>query len=151
MRFRRVAIVACVALLSLAVAGTVAGCVYGRGAAFVVKAADMQGPARTVAEWQSTGVSTTGVRPIPWRGGTLRVRGYQPYRASGRGILLVPGVHAAGIDEPRLIGFARDIGAMGHPVLTVELPDLTRYEITTRTTDMIEDAAAWMMRQAEYR
>jgi dienelactone hydrolase len=39
---------------------------------------------------------------------------------------------------------------MGHPVLTVELPDLTHYEITTRTTDMIEDAAAWMMRRAEY-
>ena len=40
--------------------------------------------------------------------------------------------------------------AMGHPVLTVELPDLTRYEITTRTTDMIEDAAAWMMRRPEF-
>ena len=92
-----------------------------------------------------------GVRPIPWRGGTLRSRAYQPYRESGRGILLVPGVHAAGIDEPRLVGFARDIAAMGHPVLTVELPDLARYEITARTTDMIEDAAAWMMRRAEYR
>jgi dienelactone hydrolase len=35
-------------------------------------------------------------------------------------------------------------------VLTVELTDLARYEITTRTTDMIEDAAAWMMRRPEY-
>jgi dienelactone hydrolase len=58
----------------------------------------------------------------------------------------VPGVHASGIDEPRLVGFARDIAATGHPVLTVELPDLKRYEITTRTTDMIEDAAVWMLR-----
>ena len=39
---------------------------------------------------------------------------------------------------------------MGHPVLTVELPDLTHYQITPRTTDMIEDAAAWMMQRAEY-
>jgi dienelactone hydrolase len=31
-------------------------------------------------------------------------------------------------------------------VLTVELADLKHYEITTRTTDMIEDAAAWMLR-----
>jgi dienelactone hydrolase len=123
---------------------------YVHGAAFVVQAAGMNGPARTVARWQSTGVTTMAVRPIPWRGGTLRSRGYQPYRESGRGILLVPGVHAAGIDEPRLVGFARDIAAMGHPVLTVELPDLARYEITTRTTDMIEDAAAWMMRRPEY-
>jgi dienelactone hydrolase len=64
---------------------------------------------------------------------------------------VVPGVHAAGIDEPRLIGFARDLAALGHPVLTVELPDLARYEITPRTTDMIEDAAAWMARSGEYR
>jgi dienelactone hydrolase len=63
----------------------------------------------------------------------------------------VPGVHAAGIDEPRLVGFARDLAAMGHPVVTVELPDLAHYEITPRTTDMIEDAAAWMLRRAEYR
>ena len=62
----------------------------------------------------------------------------------------MPGVHASGIDEPRLVGFARDIAATGHPVLTVELPDLARYEITTRSTDMIEDAAAWMMRRAEF-
>jgi acetyl esterase/lipase len=48
------------------------------------------------------------------------------------------------------MGFARDLAAMGHPVLTVELPDLAHYEITTRTTDMIEDAAAWMMRRAEF-
>jgi dienelactone hydrolase len=110
----------------------------------------MQGTARTVAEWNTTGVTAMSVKPIPWRGGTLKSRAYQPYRATGRGILMVPGVHAAGIEEPRLVGFARDIAATGHPVLTVELPDLARYEITTRTTDMIEDAAGWMMRRAEY-
>ena len=36
-------------------------------------------------------------------------------------------------------------------VLTVELPDLAHYEITSRTTDMIEDAAVWMLHRAEYR
>jgi acetyl esterase/lipase len=121
------------------------------GAAFVVLAAGMQGPARRVASWDTTAVTQMGVERIPWRGGTLKSRAYQPYHATGRGILLVPGVHAAGIDEPRLVGFARDIAAMGHPVVTVELPDLAHYEITTRTTDMIEDAAAWMMRRPELR
>ena len=83
---------------------------------------------------------------VPWRGGAFRARAYQPVHSRGtRAILLVPGVHAAGIDEPRLVGFARDLTGMGHPVLTVELPDLTHYEITSRTTDMIEDAAAWMI------
>ena len=135
---------------ALLVAGTDTGRATVRGAGFVVRAAGMQGPARTAASWTTTTVTAMGVTPIPWRGGTLKSRAYQPYRATGRGVLLVPGVHASGIEEPRLVGFARDIAATGHPVLTVELPDLTRYEITTRTTDMIEDAAAWMMRRPEF-
>jgi dienelactone hydrolase len=146
-RRRATVAIACVVALVFAVRG--AG-PYVRGAAFVVQAAGLQGHARSVASWTSTSVTTMSARPIPWRGGTLRSRAYQPYRERGRGILLVPGVHAAGIDEPRLVGFARDLAAMGHPVLTVELPDLAHYEITTRTTDMIEDAAAWMMHRAEF-
>jgi dienelactone hydrolase len=148
-RFRRgsaagVVVLAC--LIALAFAGRF----YLRGAAFVVQAAGMHGPARVVAGWQSTRVTPMRVILIRWRGGELRARAYQPYHASGRGILLVPGVHAAGMDEPRFVGFARDLAAMGHPVLTVELPDLKRYEVTARTTDMIEDAAAWMMRRPEF-
>ena len=102
--------------------------------------------ARSATHWYATEVTAADAAPVPWRGGELRARTYRPARQAGRPILLVPGVHAAGIDEPRLIGFARDIAATGHPVLTIELPDLKRYEITTRTTDMIEDAAAWMLR-----
>src|SRR5204862_1889922 len=123
---------------------------YQRGAAFVVEAAGFDGTARRLAQWEFEPVTAMGRRPIPWRGGTLSSRAYQPRHELGRGILLVPGVHAAGIDEPRLVGFARDLAGMGHPVLTVELPDLAHYEITVRTTDMIEDAAAWMIRRPEY-
>ena len=120
--------------------------------AFVVIAAGMQGPARRVAEWHTTSVSRDVGVP-PFRGAAARcgTRAISRIAPTARGILLVPGVHASGIDEPRLVGFARDIAAIGHPVLTVELPDLMRYEITARTTDMIEDAAAWTMRRAEYR
>ena len=150
MRLPRKALAIVLAVLALPVVAVLAAPSYRDGAACVVIAAGMQGPARRMAQWQTTSVSTLGVRPIPWRSGTLRSRAYQPYRESGRGILLVPGVHAAGIDEPRLVGFARDIASLGHPVLTVELPDLKNYEITTRTTDMIEDAAGWMMRRPEY-
>ena len=106
---------------------------------------------RRVTAWDTTPVAREPDTDIPWRGGSLRARAYRPSHVSGRGILLLPGVHASGIDEPRLVGFAHDIAAMGHPVLTVELPDLARYQITTRTTDMIEDAAAWMERRPEYR
>ena len=150
MRLLRRVIVILLVLLSVLLIVVVAAGAHRRGAAFVVIAAGMDGAPRRVAEWQTTSVTAMGIVPIPWRGGTLRTRAYQPYRAAGRGIMLVPGVHAAGIDEPRLVGFARQLASLGHPVLTVELPDLKQYEITARTTDMIEDAAAWAMRRAEY-
>src|SRR5262245_14508078 len=112
-------------------------------AAFVVRASGMQGTARWIADLEAEHVTESDVS-IPWRGGELRGRRYLPADVSGRPILLVPGVHAAGIEEPRLINFAKEIAATGHPVTTAELPDLARYEITPRTTDMIEDAATWL-------
>ena len=63
-------------------------------------------------------------------------------RVTARPILLVPGVHASGIDEPRLVGFARELRAMGHPVVTAELSRSRPLPRHGRArTDMIEDAA----------
>lgn len=139
MRPPRRALVIVATIVVLAVAGT-AGRAYSRGAAFVIKASGMQGRALTFAAWESVAVDEAE-RTIPWRHGALRGRVYTPRSGRGRPILLVPGVHAAGIDEPRLVGFAREIAATGHPVVTAQLDDLARYMITTRSTDMIEDAA----------
>ena len=120
-----------------------------RGASFVVQAANMQGPARTAAEWGTEQVAESPAA-VPWRGGTLTARWYVPADPNGRLVLLVPGVHAGGIDEPRLVAFARDVASMGQTVLAAELPDLAKYSITARTTDMIEDAALWLVRQREH-
>jgi dienelactone hydrolase len=138
-------------VVAAAISGAYAGRYYVRGASLVVQAAGIGGEAERLARWYATPVTIADVPPLPWREGTLRARAYRPARVSGRPMLLVPGVHAAGIDEPRLVGFARDIAANGHPVLTVELPDLARYQITARTTDQIEDAARWMMAHPEFR
>ena len=139
-RRRRLAIVA----VPIAVAVMVyAAHDYFEAAAFVIRAAGLQGIARKAAALEAETV-TDAVASIPWRGGQLRGRTYVPADVSGNPILLVPGVHAAGIDEPRLIKFARDIAATGHPVTTAELPDLARYQLTVTTTDMIEDAATWV-------
>lgn len=123
---------------------------YLRGAAFVVQAAGIDGNAARAARWFDTVVTPVDLR-VAWRSGELRARLYRPDHATGRPVLLVPGVHAAGIDEPRMIGFAHDIASTGHPVLTLELPDLTHYQITVRSTDMIEDASLWMLRTPELR
>jgi dienelactone hydrolase len=119
---------------------------YLRAAAFVVQAAGMQGYARTASRFE-TGEFDERTLTVPWRGGQLRARVYIPRGASDRAMLLVPGVHAAGVDEPRLVQFARDLASVRHTVLTAELPDLTQYRLTPRTTDMIEDAALWLSQQ----
>src|SRR5690606_30112894 len=125
---------------------------YARGAVFVIQAADMNGPARSVAEWASDTVLEFDTE-IPWRGGRLRGRVYRP-ASDGRPeapadldeppTLVIPGIHAEGIDESRLAQFARDVASMGRIAVAVELPDLKQYTITPRSTDMIEDAASWL-------
>src|SRR5437899_2310551 len=95
--------------LLIAAAALVLARPYFRGAAFVVQAAGIDGAAAAATHWYATRVTPTDVPPIAWRRGTLRARAYRPEHRTGRPIMLVPGVHAAGIDERRLAGFARDI------------------------------------------
>jgi dienelactone hydrolase len=114
-----------------------------RGAAFVVKAAGMQGAARTLAEWEADEVSERRIA-IPSPAGALPGREYLPRGARRLPFLLVPGIHASGVDEPRLVSFATDLASMGHPVITVGPPDLARYTIGPGTTDAIETAALWL-------
>jgi len=116
---------------------------YVRGAAFVIQAAGLNGMARSLAEWHSEAV-TEADATIPISDGSLRARIYRPAEASGPPVLVVPGVHAGGIDEPRLMTFARDVASMGRAVVTAELPDLKHYAITPRTTTQIEEAGAWL-------
>lgn len=130
-------------VLLLVVVGGVLAWGHIRAAAFVMQAAGMDGMAHRVLQWTTRAVHE---RPaaVPWRGGPLRARVYAPHGDSAGAVLLVPGIHASGIDEPRLAGFARDLASMGRTVVAVELPPLMRYRITPELTDMIEDAAGWL-------
>jgi dienelactone hydrolase len=119
---------------------------YIRAAALIVQAADMNGVLTGLARTQTSPVSERDLQ-VPWRSGTLPARWYTSEGAAHDPILLVPGVHASGLEEPRLVGLARDLASVGHPVLTTELADLKRYAITPRSTDMIEDAVAWLSGQ----
>jgi dienelactone hydrolase len=121
---------------------------YVRGAAFVVRAAGMHGMARAAADWEARPVTESALT-IPSRAGALPARRYLPQGRAARVFLLVPGVHASGVDEPRLVGFARDLASMGHPVVTVGPPDLARYSISPQVTDAIEDAALWLSQQPD--
>src|SRR5688500_12424688 len=101
-------IVAILVPVALAVMGYAGAQDYFEAAAFVIRAAGMTGVARSAAALEADTVVESAAT-IPWRAGTLRGRTYTPSSITGRAILLVPGVHAGGVDEPRLISFAREI------------------------------------------
>jgi hypothetical protein len=113
------------------------------GAAFVVRAADMHGFARTLAE---VGVRAPREREIaiPTSRGPLRARVYEPARASRRTALLTSGLHAAGIDEPRLVRLARDLSGDGLVIVTPVSPELSRFASTPALTGALELAGAWL-------
>lgn len=132
------AVVLAVCLAGLAVAPR-----YMRAAALVVDAAGMQGWPHDLAAWHGVAFRTEELS-VPSRHGILRARSYRPAGRSRRALLLTPGVHAGGLDEPRLVDFAGHLASRRFAVLTVELPDLLHYRITSHTTDMIEDSASWL-------
>ena len=119
-----------------------------RGAAFVVRAADMQGRLRALADAEAS-VFAERAASVPSRHGSLRARIFRPDGRVDRAFVLVPGVHAGGIDEPRLVRFAREMTRGEVAVVAMDLPDLMEYRITPRVTDMIEDAIVWTASQRD--
>ena len=71
-----------------------------------------------------------------------------PAHASAIPVVVVPGIHAGGVDEPRLDRLSRQLASTGFAVLSVPLPDLRAFRITPRSTDMLEDAIAWLTADA---
>ncbi len=57
------------------------------------------------------------------------------------GLVLVHGVHRLGINEPRLVRFARAVAAAGVRVLTPEIQELADYRVDPASIDSIGDAA----------
>lgn len=138
------------ALVLALVLGAPTANAYVRSASLVVRAAGMHGWwADPLAVWQ-TRPFTTRDTTIPARVGTMRARVYRPEVTRAHTVLLTGGVHAKGIDEPRLVKLAGDLAAAGTPVVTAEVPDLLRYRITPALTDGIEDAAVWVASQPAF-
>ena len=87
---------------------------------------------------------------IPHGQAHIRARVYRPAQAGRRpGLVVAHGVHYRGIDERRLVPFARALAATGRVVLTPELADLTDYRITEQGTAVIIRAARWLSDRAE--
>ena len=81
---------------------------------------------------------------VPTRHGDVEGRLHIPDAGASHALLIVPGVHAGGIHEPRLAALSRRVAGAGAAVLTLPLPDLRTYRITPESTDQIEDAITWL-------
>ncbi len=74
--------------------------------------------------------------------GGAKTRLYLPRGvARPAGVVLLHGVHRLGIDEPRLVRFARSITRAGCAVMTPELEEIAAYRIEPATIDTIGGAA----------
>ncbi len=121
---------------------------YGRTLSLLVRLGKLQGPvAAHVGNWQTTSVTRQALA-FEGRHGSRTARLYLPADVRTRPLLLTGGVHALGIDEPRLVAFAEQLAHTGTPVVTPSLPDLKEYLVTPRLTDDIEDAAVAVLASA---
>ena len=74
--------------------------------------------------------------------GPTRAKIYSPHGSSHLpGIVIVPGVHHLGVDEPRLQRFARAVAASGITVMTPECKELIDYQIQASSIRTIGAAA----------
>ncbi len=75
---------------------------------------------------------------VPTPSGPIRARIYSPKnRPHAPGLVLVHGVHHLGIDEPRMVAFARALSSSGIRVLTPELLSLADYHVDRSSVDLI--------------
>jgi pimeloyl-ACP methyl ester carboxylesterase len=74
--------------------------------------------------------------------GEVRARLYSPQGKTGvPGIVIVHGVHRLGIEEPRLVHFARTIAATGLVVLTPEVGEIADYRIDPASVETMGASA----------
>src|SRR5215218_9795669 len=138
---KRLVLLVLVVLLALGAWTTVP---YVRAASLVIRMAGLHGEwLDRLAHFENGPVSTRDTT-FQGRSGTMRVRVYQPATRRARTVLLTGGVHAKGIDEPRLMKLAGDLAVGGTPVVTAEIDDLLHYRITPKLTDSLEDAIVWV-------
>ena len=78
----------------------------------------------------------------------VRARMYTPLgKPNAPAMVVFHGVHHLGIDEPRMMGFARAMASCGIRVLTPELPGIKDYHVSADSVETIGESAKWFARQ----
>ena len=145
MRARRLAAVLLALVVAVALLYTAAP--YARAASLIIRAAKLGGRTESLAHRYAYHVTRAPRHTVTTRYGEVAAQFYTPDTSVDRTVLLVPGIHSMGIEEPRLTALASDLAGSGVRVMAMALPDLQRYRITPRATDVIEDAVRWLAGQ----
>jgi len=122
---------------------------YVRAASLFIRVAHVGGRVEQFATEHAHEVTVMPPHTVHTRLGDVPAQFYRPSGSSSRAVLLIPGIHSMGIREPRLTALAQDLAGSGNLVMTLALPDLQHYQLTTRSTDVIEDAVDWMTKQPQ--
>ena len=117
-------------------------------ALFLVDSADVP-QLSSLSRWTAAEVATRDLL-VETRYGPIPARLYQPGgEGTHRAVVLVHGLHKDGIAETRLGPFARAMAERRFLVLTPQMEELQRYQITSVTTNKIEDAVDWFSAQED--
>jgi pimeloyl-ACP methyl ester carboxylesterase len=88
---------------------------------------------------------TTEEVTIPTPSGQVRARLYRPVGVvHPSGMVAVHGMHRLGMDEPRLMSFARAVAGTGLAVLTPQIDALADYHVDASSIDDIGESAIWL-------
>jgi dienelactone hydrolase len=122
---------------------------YVRAASLFVRVARVGGRVEQFAAQHAHTVTVMPPHTVATRSGEVPAQFYRPDGRFSRSALLIPGIHSMGINEPRLTALAKDLAGSGVMVMTLALPDLQHYQLTTKSTDVIEDAVRWMVQRPD--
>ncbi|HWF13638.1 MAG TPA: alpha/beta fold hydrolase [Candidatus Acidoferrales bacterium] len=118
-----------------------------RSAAFLIQFLDPQAKGLLVRLERHEFDTQEVTFPTPQ--GAVRARLYLPRGAAhSPGMVLVHGIHHLGIDEPRLVSFARAAASSGFTVLTPEVVALADYHVDGASISTIGESAAWLEQRA---
>jgi dienelactone hydrolase len=144
---RRTRILAAIVIIVAAIAYLAVP--YVRAASLFVRVARVGGRVEQFATAHAHAVTVMPPHTVSTRGGDVPAQFYRPDGRFSRSVLLIPGIHSMGIKEPRLTALANDLAGSGVMVMTLALPDLQHYQLTIKSTDVIEDAVRWMAQRPD--
>lgn len=100
-----------------------------------------------IIRWETHPVQSQDIT-LPLGNNFVRARLYTPSGvAHPPGMVLIHGIHHLGMDEPRLMSFARAVAGGGYAVLTPEVAALADYRVDSASVATIGESPDWLQKR----